>query len=915
MELKKTLLMPKTAFEMRGNLGVKEPIIVQRWAEEHLYEQMLERRRGCDEFQLHDGPPYANGDMHVGHALNRCLKDFVVRYKNMSGYSTPFVFGWDTHGLPIENKITKMGVDRKTTPVYAFRDQCESYAKLQVEHQKEQIRRLGVIGDFDHPYLTLQHDYESWQIDVFAKMALDGLIFKGLKPVFWSPSSESALAEAEIEYADVRSHAIYVAFDVVDGKKVLSKGDKMVIWTTTPWTLPANLAISVHPTFDYGLYQTELGRLVFLKARLEAAQKEIGFKECTLIKSFKGKKLEYVTTKHPFYDRESVVIVGEHVTDDAGTGAVHTAPGHGEDDFIVAKAYHLPTLCPVDSKGVMTEEAGPRLEGLFYEKANDVVLEILRENKALLHESTIVHSYPHDWRTGKPLIYRATPQWFCSIDPIRSKLLDEINRVKWTPEWGQKRIYNMIRDRGDWCISRQRAWGVPIPIFYAEDETPIIDKAVFDHIAKLFKEHGSNIWFSSEAKDLLPAGYTNAHSPNGVFRKETDIMDVWFDSGSSHAGVLKNRGMKFPADLYLEGSDQYRGWFNSSLIISVAVFGVAPYQQIVSHGFVTDGKGEKMSKSKGNGLDPNKVASVFGADILRLWAATAAYQDDVRISEDILKGTSETYRKIRNTFKFLLGNLADGEQGFFDPKIDTPATLDRVDKYILATLEKVTNTVIAAYDAFDFAGAMMALTNFVSVDLSAFYCDITKDILYCEAKDSLRRRQVQSTIFLCVDALMRLFNPILPFTMDEVFHTVYPDVKGSPQLLDFPKVRHLFSDDVLNEYAAVLKVRSDVLKSLEVARSSGLIGSAQEATVTLHVHGPLARKALQALSEAELARYFIVSHVHLVDKPVGDTYESSDVLVERHRGVRCDRCWNYFDELKDVEGNHLCERCLEAVGE
>ncbi len=914
MELKKTLLMPKTAFEMRGNLGTKEPLIVERWTKEKLYEQMLKNREGCEEFQLHDGPPYANGDMHVGHALNRCLKDFVVRYKNMSGYRTPFVFGWDTHGLPIENRITKMGVDRKTTPVHAFRDQCEAYAKVQVEHQKEQIRRLGVMGDFDHPYLTLQHDYEAWQIDVFAKMALDGLIFKGLKPVFWSPSSESALAEAEIEYEDVRSHAIYVSFDVVDGKKILSKGDKMVIWTTTPWTLPANLAISVHPTFDYGLYETELGRLVFLKARLEACQKEIGFKTATLIKSFKGKKLEFVVTQHPFYDRESTVIVGEHVTDDAGTGAVHTAPGHGEDDFIVAKAYHLPTLCPVDAKGVMTAEAGERLAGLFYEKANDVVLDMLKENNALLHESIIVHAYPHDWRTGKPLIYRATPQWFCSIEPIRAKLLDEINRVQWTPEWGQKRIYNMIRDRGDWCISRQRAWGVPIPIFYAEDETPIIDKAVFDHVSKLFAEKGSNIWFSSEAKDLLPANYTNPHSPNGNFRKETDIMDVWFDSGSSHAGVVKNRGLKFPSDLYLEGSDQYRGWFNSSLIISVAVYGIAPYQQIVSHGFVTDGKGEKMSKSKGNGLDPNKMASVYGADILRLWAATAAYQDDVRISEDILKGTSETYRKIRNTFKFLLGNLADGDDGFFNPDKDTPKTYSPVDHYLLATLEKVTNTVIDAYNTYDFAGAMMALTNFVSVDLSAFYCDITKDILYCETKDSLRRRQAQSVIFRCVDTLMRLLNPILPFTMDEVFHHLYLNDKGSPQLLDFPKKSHVYGEDTLNEYAAVLKVRSEVLKSLENARAAGLIGSAQEARIQLHVHGPLARKALHALDRAELARYFIVSDVTLTETKVGDAYEASHVLVSRHAGVRCDRCWNYFEELEEVEGNHLCERCLTAVG-
>lgn len=914
MELKKTLLMPKTQFEMRGNLNVKEPGIIAKWESEELYKQMLERRRGAEEYQLHDGPPYANGDMHCGHMLNRCLKDFVVRYRNMSGYYTPFVFGWDTHGLPIENKVTKSGVDRKTTPIVVFRETCEKYAKEQVARQKAEIKRLGVIGDFEHPYLTLQHDYEAWQIDVFAKMALKGLIFKGLKPVYWSPSSESALAEAEIEYADVRSHAIYVAFDVIKGKKLLSKGDKIVIWTTTPWTLPANLAISVHPDFIYGLFHTEKGNFVFLKKLQDSLKAELGFVSCELVKEFKGSELEFVQTKHPFYDRASVVICGTHVTDDTGTGCVHTAPGHGEDDFIVGKKYNLDPLCPVDGKGMMTSEAGPELAGLFYEAANEKVMEMIRNNGSLLKESYITHSYPHDWRTGKPVIYRATPQWFCSIEPIRAQLLAEIDRVKWTPEWGKKRIYNMIHDRGDWCISRQRAWGVPLPIFYAEDDTPIIDAKVFDHIKELFKANGSNIWFAKEAKDLLPEGYANEHSPHGIFRKETDIMDVWFDSGSSSSGVLLNRGMKYPADLYLEGSDQYRGWFNSSLIISVAVHGVAPYQNIVSHGFVTDSSGEKMSKSKGNGLDPIKMTNVFGADILRLWAATIDYQSDVRISEDILKGNAETYRKIRNTFKFLLGNLSDGETGMFDPSKDQTSSFEAVDTYILATLEKLKNGVIESFDKFDFAGAMMAITNFVSVDLSSFYCDIAKDVLYCEKFDSVRRRQMQTVIYQVVDTLIRLLTPILPFTMEEAYGYLPGHKDGSSQLLDFPKTSHVYPESLLSEYGAVLKVRSDVLKSLELARTSGLIGSAQEAVVELHVKGLLAKKLFAKLSPAELTRFFIVSEVKLIETKPGDEYESSFVRVTHHQGEKCERCWNYFDHLAEVEGNHICPRCQKAVG-
>ena len=915
MEVKKTLLMPRTNFEMRGNLPTKEPRILENWSSIDLYQKMLEKNKGKDEYMLHDGPPYANGDMHCGHMLNKLLKDFIVRLKTMEGYYTPFIPGWDTHGLPIENVITKKGINRKTTPLAEFRKCCEKYAHEQVERQMAQIKRLGVMGDFDHRYMTLTHDYEAKQLEVFKDMALKGYIFKGLKPVYWSPSSESALAEAEIEYADVKSHAIYVAFRVKDGKCLLDNDTSFIIWTTTPWTMPANLAICLNPEFTYGVFETNKGKFVFLKEFEEHLKEELGFETIKLIKEFKGKDLEYITCKHPLYDRDSIIILGDHVTNDAGTGCVHTAPGHGEDDFIVGKKYGLEPLCPVDSKGFMMESAGKELEGMFYEDANEKVLEMLTNVGALLKDSPIVHSYPHDWRTKKPLIFRATPQWFCSIEPIKEKILEEIKGVKWKPTWGEVRISNMIKDRGDWCISRQRAWGVPLPIFYAEDETPIIDEKVFDHVIELVREHGSNIWFEKEAKDLLPEGYTNPHSPNGLFTKETDIMDVWFDSGSSSVAVLKGRGLKFPADLYLEGSDQYRGWFNSSLIISTAVNGVAPYKQVVTHGFILDPQGEKMSKSKGNGVDPMKLMNVYGADVLRLWAASIDYTSDVRIGEPIIKQVSESYRKIRNTFKFLLGNLSNGENAPFDINKDKVDTFERVDLYILTKLEVVKNNVIKYMDEFDFASAVMAITNFMSSDLSSFYLDLTKDILYCENQKSLRRLQVQNVIYKAVNTLNRLLTPILPFTMDEVYANIPGHEKESVQLEDYQTSSHEYDESLLKEYALISKLRSEVLKVLETKRQEGVIGSAQEASVMLNIKDALTKEAFNKFSKVEQERLFIVSKVELVDEKLANDMELSSIDVKENNGHKCERCWNYVDHVTEVDGVHLCDRCLDAIKE
>ena len=914
MELKDTLLMMETNFEMRGNLNIKEPLLVKKWADEKVYNKMNEDQP-LGEYMLHDGPPYANGAMHCGHMLNRILKDFVVRYKNMCGYKTPFVFGWDTHGLPIENMVTKSGVNRKTTPIFEFREKCKEYALSQVERQKSDIRRLGCLGDYDSPYLTLLPEFEAREIHVFSEMALKGLIYKGLKPVYWSPSSESALAEAEIEYHDVKAYTIYVSFDTVDGKNVVPNDTKFIIWTTTPWTLPANLAICAHPQFIYGLFKTDKGNFVFLSELKDTLIEKLGFTTCELIKEIKGSELEGILVKHPFYDRTSMLILGDYVTAETGTGLVHIAPGHGEDDFNVCLKYGIKPYCPVDEHGKLTSDAGERLAGLFYEDANLEVLKILEENNCLLKEEDIVHSYPHDWRTHKPVIFRATPQWFCSIEPIRDQLIEEIKKVNWTPKWGETRMVNMIKDRADWCISRQRAWGVPIPIIYCEDNTPIIDKDVFDHIEKLIRENGSNIWYKLSEKELLPEGYTNSHSPNGIFRKEKDIMDVWFDSGSSWNGVLNERGLKYPADLYLEGSDQYRGWFNSSLILSLAVNGKAPYKNVVSHGFVMDEHWEKMSKSKGNGIDPLKIINIYGSDVCRLWASLVDYQQDARISESIVKTISEQYRKIRNTLRFLLGNLNNGSVNDSFKEEDKVDTFEKIDLYVLARLEEVKNKVIDNMDSFNFINAISEILKFVSDDLSSFYFEITKDILYCENKTSLRRRQVQTVLNEVLFTLMRLLNPILPFTMDEV-NANYPlRSKDNVQYYRYPTKSNIYSKDLLDEYSLIKTLRNDVLKALEEKRVLGEIKSSLLASVDLEIKDEKIKAIIDTYPHVEVERLFIVSKVVLKDNVEGFKGEVSNSLVSKHTGVRCDRCWNYKDEDEIItEGEvHLCPRCKKAM--
>ncbi|MEK4148458.1 isoleucine--tRNA ligase [Robertmurraya sp. FSL W8-0741] len=915
MEYKDTLLMPKTEFPMRGNLPKREPEMQEKWNEMDIYKAVQEKTKGLPMFVLHDGPPYANGDIHMGHALNKILKDFIVRYKSMSGYHAPYVPGWDTHGLPIEQALTNKGVKRKELTVAEFRKLCEEYAYEQIDSQRAQFKRLGVRGDWENPYITLKPEYEAQQIKVFGEMAKKGYIYKGLKPVYWSPSSESALAEAEIEYKDKRSASIYVAFDVRDGKGVLDGDTKIIIWTTTPWTIPANLGITVHADLNYVVVKVAGDKYVIAEELLNSVSTELGWEDASVVKTLKGSELEYIVAKHPLYGRDSLVMLGEHVTTDAGTGCVHTAPGHGEDDFLVGKKYGLDVLSPVDDRGVFTSEA-PGFEGLFYDNANKQITEKLQEAGALLKLDFITHSYPHDWRTKKPVIFRATAQWFASIKDFRNELLDAVKETKWVPAWGETRLFNMVRDRGDWCISRQRVWGVPIPVFYGENGEPIITDDTINHISDLFREHGSNIWFERDAKDLLPEGFTHESSPNGKFTKETDIMDVWFDSGSSHQAVLEERNdLQRPADLYLEGSDQYRGWFNSSLSTAVAVTGKAPYKGVLSHGFVLDGEGRKMSKSIGNVIIPEKVMNQLGADILRLWVSSVDYQSDVRVSDAILKQVAEVYRKIRNTFRFLLGNLAD-----FNPSVNKVAyeELREVDQFILVKLNNLIKNVRNSYENYDYASIYHAINNFCTLDLSAFYLDFAKDVLYIEAPDNKERRSIQSVLYECLINLTKLVTPILPHTADEVWGHIPNVEEVSVQLTSIPEYRELANgNELVKKWTAFMDVRDDILKALEEARNAKVIGKSLSAKVSLYVNGET-KDLLESISE-NLQQLFIVSGFEIAgtyDAAPVDALklEHAAVVVAKADGETCERCWVVTTEVgKNEQHPTLCPRCAEVV--
>lgn len=912
MDYSKTLNMIQTDFPMRGNLPQREPEILKFWEEVDIYRQVQQKNQGRPKFVLHDGPPYANGDIHLGHTLNKVLKDIVVKYKSMSGYDAPYVPGWDTHGLPIEQRAIKdLGLNRKAVSAVEFRQRCAEYARKYAGLQKEQFKRLGVRGDWENPYLTLMPHFEAKQIEIFGEMAKRGYIYKGLKPVYWCASCETALAEAEVEYNDKTSFSIYVRFPVQDGNGKLPAESAVVIWTTTPWTLPANLAICLHPDFDYVLVRTERGQLLVARELLSQFLEATGLTEQGIAAEFKGQELEGVICRHPFMDRESPLILGEHVTLEAGTGAVHTAPGHGAEDFEVGQKYGLPVINPVDNSGYFTREAGP-FAGLHINDGNLKVIEWLEEQGYLLKSGKIKHQYPHCWRCKHPIVFRATEQWFASIDGFRQQALEAIDKVQWIPAWGRDRIYNMVAERGDWCISRQRLWGVPIPIFYCEHcGKEIINDTTINHIKNLFREHGSDIWFARETAELVPPGLTCPDCGHTSFRKETDIMDVWFDSGSSHAAVCEQPeywpDLSWPADLYLEGSDQHRGWFNSSLLTAVATRGQAPYRAVLTHGFLVDEKGRKMSKSLGNGVDPLDVIKQMGADILRLWVASADYRSDVAVSPGILKQIAEAYKKIRNTCRYLLGNLYD-----FNPATDLVAyeQLPELDKWALYRLQRLIERVRSGYENYEFHIVYHAIHNFCAVDLSAIYFDISKDRMYVSLPTSRERRAAQTVMYYTIDALVRLLAPVLSFTSEEIWRYLPGERPVSVQLTDMPEVEARYLDEELAErWERLLAVREQVNKALEVARQQKVIGHSLDASITLVASG--AELELLRNYQAELAALFIVSQVQ-----VQSGKAELQVEVAAASGRKCERCWVYSPETgRDNRYPDLCPRCAGIIRE
>ena len=929
MDYNQTVHLPQTDFPMRAGLPKREPGMLQEMYDHDLYNKMIARNEGKPTYVLHDGPPYANGNIHIGTALNKILKDIIVKEKNMTGFCAPYVPGWDTHGLPIESAVLKdKSVKREEMTTAQFRTKCREYAESYIAKMTEQFQRLGVLGEWDDPYITLLPEFEAKQIEVFGKMAEKGLIYKGMKPVYWCPADQTALAEAEIEYADDPCTTIFVKFPVKDDKGKLGRYADLskvffVIWTTTPWTIPGNYAICLNADFDYVLLQVPGGDVyVLAKDLAESVCKaaHIDFDACKVLAELKGSEFELMTAKHPLFDRESVILNGEHVTLDAGSGCVHTAPGFGAEDFTICRQYdkagltHIGTPVPVNAKGVMTDE---RYNGQFYAKGNDMVVEDLEREGFLVAKENITHSYPHCWRCKNPIIYRATEQWFCSVDAIKDAAVKSCDAIQWKPEWGKERMISMITERSDWCISRQRVWGVPIPIFYCDDcGADIVTPETIANVARLFREHGSNIWFDKEPRDLLPEGFVCPKCGKAHFSKETDIMDVWFDSGSTWAAVAAQRPyLKYPADLYLEGGDQYRGWFQSSMLTSIAVNGVAPYHQIATHGWTVDGEGKAMHKSLGNAVSPDEVIKEYGADMLRLWVASADYTQDMRISKDIMKQLSQAYLKIRNTARYMLGNLCD-----FDPDSHAVALeeLMDLDRYALHAFNELVKAVRAAYDRYEFHGVYRAVYNFCVVDMSNFYLDIIKDRLYCGTE--AQRRSAQTALYYILDGMTRLIAPILAFTSDEIWHAMKhaQGVDAESVLLnDMPGDNAAFTLGEADQarWGRLISLRDAVNKALENARNAGVFKKAQDTEVTLSVSAEDAA----FLKDVDLASLCIVSKVTVTTEHLeGEKNEESlipcAIAVKLSEAPKCPRCWNHCDTI-GADGHHaeLCDRCAAVV--
>ncbi len=930
MDYKKTLNLPRTKFPMKANLAQKEPEQLKRWDGMQLHNQIRETSKGLKHFILHDGPPYANGNIHIGTALNKILKDVIVRSRQMAGFDSIYVPGWDCHGLPIEHNVDKeIGSKKKSMSQLDIRKLCRSYAEKYIDIQRNEFKRLGVMGEWENPYLTMNYRYEAIIARECGKFALDGSLFRSKKPIYWCNTCQTALAEAEIEYHDASTPSIFVKFPFIDdlgaeypelaGKKVFA-----VIWTTTPWTIPANLAVALHPNFEYVAAESDTGEVYILARDLVAScMGKFGIENYHIIADFDAKSIENKRCRHPLYDRESIIILGIHVTLDAGTGCVHTAPGHGREDYDVGLQYGLDVYSPVDDSGRFTEDVD-YFSGQFVFDANDNITAKLDENGALLASESMDHSYPHCWRCKEPVIFRATPQWFISMDKtgLRQKALDEIDRVQWVPHWGRERIYGMIENRPDWCVSRQRSWGVPIIAFYCDEcESLLFNQQTIDHVCDLFEEHGADIWYEKEPKDLLPSDMVCPECGSQTFRKETDILDVWFDSGVSHAAVLEPRDyLEWPADLYLEGSDQHRGWFHSSLLTAVGTRNQAPYDAVLTHGFVVDEEGKKMSKSIGNVIAPKEVIDKYGAEILRLWVCASDYRDDIRISGNILKQLSDAYRRIRNTCRFMLGNLSD-----FNPEADAVPyeSMLELDRYILHTLQELIEKNLEAYDLYEHHVIYHSLHNFCTLDLSAFYIDILKDRLYTSPPGSNNRRSAQTAIYIVLDSIVKLMAPILPFTAEEVWQFM-PEVKEnavSVHLKLLPEVNTSYQDaDLAKKWERIIAVRDEALKALEGARAQKQIGHSLDADMTIYTSDSLYDDI--SPYENELRSLLIVSRAVLKKSEApSDAYQSETIdgiviQVKKADGEKCERCWVYDPTVgSDTEQPTVCNRCLKALEE
>ena len=927
MDHKNTIITPKTDFPMRAGLPQREPAMLERWNKIDVYGQLLKKNEGKPAFILHDGPPFSNGDLHMGHALNKTLKDFIVRSYAMRGYYTPYVPGWDNHGMPIESAIIKKNkLNHKAMPVTEFRSACEAFAQDFIDRQMAGFRRLGVMGDWAHPYKTMDKHFEAEEVKVFGEMYRKGYIYKGLKPVYWCPKDETALAEAEIEYQDDPCTSIYVKFAVKDDKGKLADygtaNTYFIIWTTTTWTLPGNLAIALNPVEDYVLLQADNGeRYIVASALAEKTMKAGKIEHYEELAHFNGRFFEYMTAQHPFLDRDSLLVVADYVTMDSGTGCVHTAPGFGADDYQTCRRYNMDLIVPVDDRGYQTADAG-KFAGMRYDESNKAIFDELVSTGALFASEEFTHSYPHCWRCKSPIIFRATPQWFCSVESFKDEAVAACENVKWMPAWGKDRMISMIRDRADWCISRQRRWGLPIPVFYCKDcGKPVCTPETIAHISRLFDEHGSNYWFAHEAMELVPEGLSCPHCGGKTFEKETDTLDGWFDSGSTHiASLRRNHPEQWPATMYLEGADQYRGWFQSSLLTSVGALGEgAPFRECLTHGWTVDGEGKAMHKSLGNGVDPAELIRDFGADIVRLWAASADYRVDVRCSKEIFKQLSQSYLKFRNTARYCLGNL----DGFDADHLVAPEEMLELDRWAVTKLNALIETGFRAYENYEFHVLTHAINDFCVVELSSFYLDILKDRLYCEERDGLKRRSAQTALYLILDAMARMFAPILAFTCDEIWQAM-PHRSGDDTRnvvlneMVRPYTAYALDEAAMQKWDTLIALRNDVNGVLETARADKRIGKALEAHVALYAEDEASRAALEAVKELDLAELFIVSDVLLENGApkeenvcgTGANFPGMRIEVLPAAGEKCPRCWMHSTEA-NAEG--LCPRCARVV--